>query len=55
MGMFERLADYGYINEANIDVIVEKSAAWREAESTAYLMEMKRRRFATEVEDDFSF
>ena len=55
MGMFERLADYGYINDANIDAIVEKSAAWREAESTAYLLEMKRRRFEAQVEDDFSF
>ena len=27
MGMFERLADYGYINEANIDVIVVVVAA----------------------------
>lgn len=55
MKMLDRLADYGYINSANIDSILEKSAAWREAEATAYLLEMKRQRFAIEEEDDFSF
>ena len=54
MKTFGRLADHGFIDGRNIDSLVEKAAAWHEAEATAYLMEMKNKRFRY-VEEDFSF